>query len=221
MRPRLWINNERKLNHKVISKSEDDGFLWPQPEAVSSERVKQFSAYFALRTQVLKICEKVVLSVNVQALKYRVSRKKKETLNMMFVHTYGARIERQEKRWSEGDVKRLLNDVYMWSRIWSMGLIQLCFLVSFSLCSLFRDRSQEEKHCKAWFICSICTFDGPDKAYWLTNDSAWCKKIAPLQRWSSSKGTASCLWPQVVSHVFFCSLTCLRRRNANRQLLNE
>ena len=93
--------------------------------------------------------------------------------------------------------------IYIWSRIWSMGLIHLCFLESFSLCSLFRDRSQEEKHCKAWFICSICAFDRPDKAYWLTNDSAWCKKIAPLQRWSSSKGTTSCLWPQVVSHVFF------------------
>ena len=128
---------------------------------------------------------------------------RKETLNMMFVHTYDARIERQEKRLNEGDVKRLLYGVYMWSRIWSMGLIQLCFLVSFSLWSLFRDRSQEEKHCKAWFICSICAFDRPDKAYWLTNDSAWCKKIAPLQRWSSSKGTASCQWPQVVLHVFF------------------
>ena len=33
-------NNEQKLNGKVISKSEDDGFLWPQPEAISSERVK-------------------------------------------------------------------------------------------------------------------------------------------------------------------------------------
>ena len=32
-------NNEQKLNGKVISKSEDDGFLWPQPEAISSERV--------------------------------------------------------------------------------------------------------------------------------------------------------------------------------------
>ena len=31
---------EQKLNCKVISKSEDDGFLWPQPEAISSERDK-------------------------------------------------------------------------------------------------------------------------------------------------------------------------------------
>ena len=33
-------NNEQKLNGKVISKSEDNGFLWPQPEAISSERDK-------------------------------------------------------------------------------------------------------------------------------------------------------------------------------------
>ena len=42
-------------------------------------RVQKFSAYFALRTQVLTIYVKVALSVNIQALKYRVSRKKRNT----------------------------------------------------------------------------------------------------------------------------------------------
>ena len=39
MIPRSLKCNE-KLNGRVICKSEDDGFLWPQPEAISSERVK-------------------------------------------------------------------------------------------------------------------------------------------------------------------------------------
>ena len=39
MIPRSSKYKEEKRNGRVICKSEDDGFLWPQPEAISSERV--------------------------------------------------------------------------------------------------------------------------------------------------------------------------------------
>ena len=42
------------MSGKVISKSEDDGFLWPQPEAISSERDKSINEFKPRRLTVSK-----------------------------------------------------------------------------------------------------------------------------------------------------------------------